>query len=178
MRIVTLGSLFILGLAVVARPGRAAAQTSEGTTAGTVGATHGTGLGLGAAAMFAGPGGVSVAYDAGPWHLDSMLGVEKRDSNNAEERRPSFGLGGRFWYHLHKAANADFSVGGGLGIERNGPRRDFIVTLEGGGQLRAFIVSNVALSVSGGLGLRTIDRSTVDIGAQFISSAAIHYYFY
>jgi hypothetical protein len=177
MRSITLSvSLAVVASAFVTRT--ASAQVEGQTSAVLAGATHGTGIGVGVAAMLTGPVGVSVAYDGGPWHFDTMLSLTKNDGDTPAERRPSFGLGGRFWFHLHKAANSDFSVGGGLGFEHEGPSKDAIVSLEGGVLLRVFLASNVALSASAGLGVQTADRSFVTIGGQFIGAAAIHYYFY
>src|SRR5437762_3476300 len=151
MRIITLA----IFAAVLVTARAAAAQPVEGNTSATlVGATHGTGVGVGAAAMQGGlPFGLSVAYDAGPWHIDSILGIAKGDGESPFNRT-SFGLGGRFWWHLHKTANADFSIGGGLGFSHNGPTKDDILTIEAGGQLRAFIASNVSLSFSTGLAIQ------------------------
>jgi hypothetical protein len=180
MRIICL-TLLGLGLlttrAAVAQP--AASPPVEGNTSATLaGATHGTGLGVGVAAMLAGPVGLSVAYDAGPWHLDSMLGITKEDGPDPADRRPSIDLGGRFWFHLHKSANSDFSIGAGLGYEHHGPSTADVLSLEGGALVRAFIASNVALSFSVGLGIQTVDVSRVVLGGQFIGGAAVHYFFY
>jgi hypothetical protein len=147
-------------------------------SAALAGATHGTGLGIGVAAMLAGPVGLSVAYDAGPWHLDSMLGISKDDGPDPADRRPSIDLGGRFWFHLHKSTNSDFSIGAGLGYQHHGPSTADVLSVEGGAQLRAFIVSNVALSFSVGLGVQMVDVSRVVLGGQFVGGAAVHYYFY
>jgi hypothetical protein len=156
----------------------AAAQALEGNTTATIsGATKGTGLGLGVAAMLDGPAGLSAAFDGGPWHLDSMLGFSKGGSGSPV----TLGIGVRFWYHLAKSSDADFSVGGGLGFTHVGANdpddRDFM-TVEGGGLVRAFIASNVALSVSAGLAITALDRSNVSLGGMFIGGAAIHYYFF
>lgn len=177
--------LFIF-VAALAAARQAAAQSPEpqSTSATLAGATHGTGVGVGVAAMLTGgpgtpfPGGLSVAYDGGPWHLDTIFGLEKTDGGGMYGRRPSFILGGRFWFHLHKTANSDFSVGGGVAFIHDGPARQQTISLEAGGQLRAFLVSNVALAFSAGLGIDTIDRSRVQVGGQFVSTAAVHYYFY
>ena len=171
--------LAVSARSAVAQPLDSNPPTTSTTTAPAASATHGTGLGLGVAAMLRGPAGISVAYDAGAWHLDSMLGLAKNNFGGVPENRPVFGLGARFWFHVHRAANADFSVGGGLGFIHNGPAGNTdTLSVEAGGQLRAFIVSNVAISVSAGLGIDALDRSGFGLGGQFIGDAAIHYYFY
>src|SRR4051812_48567832 len=94
-------------LVVIARPAAAQAPleggahpasetpaTTTGTTTTTLGgysATHGTGLGLGVAAMLNGPAGLSVAYDAGAWHLDSMFGINKH-GGNAPNNKTDFAI--------------------------------------------------------------------------------------
>jgi hypothetical protein len=102
--------------------------------------------------------------------------------------RSSFDLGARFWYHLHNTANADFSVGGGLGYEHTpaGPGSADVLFIELGAQLRAFVTSNVALSASLGLSIATVDGEGYGIGGQVFSGQApfpgagigLHYYFY
>jgi hypothetical protein len=184
MRIITVG-IFTAALLVA---GTALAQTTaepQSTTATIAGATHGTGFGLGVAAMLTNPAGLgalgvsglSLAYDAGPWHLDTLFGLSKNEGPG-DASRPSFVIGGRFWFHVHRSANSDFSVGGGLAFDHLGPSHQTVVAIEGGAQLRAFIVSNVALAFSAGLGIDTIDRSQVIVGGQFVGTAAVHYYFY
>jgi hypothetical protein len=181
MRILRL-TLFVAGLLVARQAAAQPLDQPQSTSATLAGATHGTGLGVGVAAMLSGggapPAGVSVAYDAGPWHLDTIFGLEKGDGTGMYARRPSFVLGGRFWFHLHKTANSDFSAGGGLAFVHEGPARNQTISLEGGAQLRAFLASNVALAFSAGLGVDTIDHSRVRIGGQFVGTAAVHYYFY
>jgi hypothetical protein len=184
MRII--GLTILVAVLAAARPAAAQPldQQPQSTSATIAGATHGTGIGVGVAAMLTGgpgtpfPGGLSVAYDAGPWHLDSIFGLQKGDGGGMYGRRPSFILGGRFWFHQHKTANSDFSVGGGLAFMHDGPARQQVISLEAGGQLRAFLASNVALAFSAGLGIDTIDRSRVQVGGQFVTTAAVHYYFY
>ena len=143
-------------------------------------ATHGTGLGVGVQGMLLplGPSGLSIAYDGGPWHAEGILGVTKQVNTKA-----LVDLGGNFWFHLHKTANADFSLGGGLGIATGGGTAFFI---QAGGQIRAFITSNVALSATLGLAFSVIDREQIGVGGQSVADTSvggfggvgIHYYFY
>jgi hypothetical protein len=150
-------------------------------------ATHGVGPGVGVTGMLlGGPAGISLAYDAGPWHVDTMLGLFKPGSGV----RANFEIGGRFWYHLHSTANADFSVGGGLGyvrIGRSAPAPAINgIFIEAGGQIRAFITSNVSLSGTLGLAIATGDFDSYGIGGQAFADGTLggfagvglHYYFY
>jgi hypothetical protein len=153
--------------------------------AGPRAATHGTGLGIGVVGMLlGGPSGISAAFDGGPWHVEGILGLLKP----AAGTRASFDIGGRFWYHLHSTANADFSVGGGLGYlhqGRVGTSSDG-VWIEVGGQIRTFLTSNVALSASLGLSIATIDFEAYGLTGQLLAGQGpsggagigLHYYFY
>jgi hypothetical protein len=143
-------------------------------------ATHGTGLGVGVQGMllpFA-PSGLSVVYDGGPWHAEGILGIFKQPVSKA-----NVAIGGNFWFHLHKTANADFSLGGGLGINAGNAT---VFYLQAGGQIRAFLTSNVALSATLGLAFSVIDLEQIGLGGQTLASSSVgglgsvglHYYFY
>ncbi len=139
----------------------------------------GRGLGVGwGSMMFGGPAGVSVAYDAGQFHIDSMLFARDLGPTPA-----SYGLGLRFWWHLFSASAADLSVGGGIGFMHITKNTD-IVNIDAGAQIRAFIVSNVALSAASGLSIVTGDADAWQLGGQSPTGTAgifgtigIHYYF-
>jgi hypothetical protein len=121
---------------------------------------------------------VSVNYDAGKFHVGGFLGFTDPDGGNNE----TIDIGGRFFYHIAATATSDFSIGGGLGIESANhaqPQgRTTALFLEPGFQIRAFIVSNVALSFTGGLSIGTIDAATnLKITGDFTGTAGVHYYF-
>jgi hypothetical protein len=142
--------------------------------------THGTGVGVGVQGMLLplGPSGLSVAYDGGAWHAEGLLGIRKEPVVKALVE-----VGGNFWFHLHKTANSDFSVGGGLGLAASGGTVFF---LQAGGQMRAFITSNISLSATLGLAFSLIDREAIGLGGQSLSDSTVgglagvglHYYFY
>jgi hypothetical protein len=76
---------------------------------------------------------------------------------------------------VHAASFADFSLGGGLGIyhwtanpgtNASDSRTD--LTLEVGGQIRAFLVSNVALLADVGLGAYFGNNDDILIGGQSV----------
>lgn len=123
------------------------------------------------------PGGLSVNYDAGKFHVGGFFGLADADgpSNTLIE------VGGRFFFHVASTASADFSIGGSVGVanQGQGPGADSttVVFIEPGFQIRAFIVPNVALSFTGGLSVGAGDVSTVEISAQAVGIAGVHYYF-
>lgn len=135
---------------------------------------HGRGLGVGAVTMLNGTSGALVTWGSrgGGFHIDGFFGLHHRSGPSTT----SVSVGGRFWYHLHAASFADFSVGGGLGYahwrEGAGPgsSRDDL-SLEVGGQIRAFIVPNVALLADLGLGAVFGDSDRIMIGGQAITDS-------
>ena len=122
-------------------------------------------------------GGLSANYDAGEFHVGGFLGF----SDDGGDDDTDVALGGRFYYHLHTSAMADFGVGGSIGIGFIGDRAPgdnnrTLVYIEPGFQMRAFIASNVALSFTGGLTLGTADAEGVAVTAQPTAFAGAHYY--
>lgn len=136
------------------------------------------GVGVGVEAMFGGPVsggpvGLSGAYDGGAWHADAVLGVSGNDDATA------YGLGVRGWFHLHSTANADFSLGGGLGFTHWG-KEDNTVHIEAGGLIRVFLTSNVAASTFFGLGIIPSNDHGKDgfkLGGQLLGGFGLHYFF-
>lgn len=159
------------------------------------GAAHAGGqpgsVGVGAEYQLSGIGGASVNFDGGDWHAGGFLGfVDPGDDIDT-----IWQLGGRFYYHLHSTAMSDFSIGGSIGvlsIPGGLDERDTAIFLEPGIQIRLFLASNVALSVSSGIVIATGDAegiavtgSTIDGGQSFNEDgfgfgggAGIHYYFF
>lgn len=124
-------------------------------------------------------GGLSVNYDAGAFHAGGMLGFVDGGGDNDT----FVAVGGRFYYHIHSSAMADFGVGGGVnlgfyddGVDTND--NDTFMLLEPGMQMRAFVASNVALSFTGGLSIGLLDANGALISAQPVGSAGVHYYFF
>lgn len=158
-----LASLLIMGAS-----GVAAAGGSPGT------------IGVGAEFQLSGFGGASVNYDAGDFHVGGVLGFHDPEGDDNTE----FGLGARFYYHVHSTAMSDFGVGGSFSvINVPGPTpadpdaRDTGVFIEPGVQLRVFLASNVAVSATAGLSIGVVDASGVDVTGQTITGG-LHYYFF
>ena len=132
-------------------------------------------IGVGAELQLSNLGGVSVNYDAGKFHLGGFLGFD--DPAGADN--DVIDIGGRFFYHVASTAMSDFGIGGGLGIQsaNSAGGRSTNLFLEPSFQIRAFVVSNVALSFSGGISIGTVDESRVRIIRDFTGTAGVHYYF-
>ena len=140
--------------------------------------SHGRGFGVGAVTMLNGTSGALGTWGSpgGGFHVDGFFGLHHyRDGNPPNNNTTSFSVGGRFWYHVHAASFADFSLGGGLGIyhwtanpgtNASDSRTD--LTLEVGGQIRAFLVSNVALLADVGLGAYFGNNDDILIGGQSV----------
>ena len=134
-------------------------------------------IGVGAEVEISQIGGVSINYDAGRFHAGGFLSFQ--DPAGANNTRIE--IGGRFFYHVASTASSDFSVGGGLGLRNTGQGANNGSTtelfIEPGFQIRAFIVSNVALSFTGGFSIGAADASSLAIDGQVTGIAGVHYYF-
>ncbi|MBN2576416.1 MAG: hypothetical protein JXP73_17775 [Deltaproteobacteria bacterium] len=166
-------SLFV-AVASLAASSAWAQQPQTATASGAVSA-HGSGLGIGAATMLNGTSGLLGTWGnaRGSFHVDGLFGMRRYNPNG--NYTTSFSVGGRFWYHLHAASFADFSLGGGLGFVRwetnpgfdgNDDRID--VCLQGGAQIRAFMVPNVAFIADLGLGVYFGAEDDILIGGESV----------
>jgi hypothetical protein len=146
---------------------------------GAGGGSHGN-IGVGGILYMGGTNGLSLAYDPGPWHIDTLLGYSSTGGQDA------FNIGGRFWYHVKSSANADLSLGAGGSLRHISPdgappSRDEVY-IEAGILIRVFLAPTVALSVGSGLVVGAADADGLGIGDGFNTvglsgSAAVHYYF-
>jgi hypothetical protein len=183
-------TLFILTAIAALTPALAFAQTEPTSTAHVVGATSGNGRGFGiGATSFLQPNVESAPHRLVPnllltwgesrFHIDGLFGFY-------HEQGTDFDFGARGWYHLHAASSADFSVGGGLVITRRknrlpegqrGTQWDFLLDL--GAQMRVFIVPNVALLGSAGMGIYIPDTGNthISISGTLVGSVGLAYYF-
>lgn len=166
--------------------------------AAEAGGSPGT-IGVGAEFQISGPGGASLNYDAGDFHVGGAIGFYEPDGAD----NTVVDLAGRFYYHLHTTTDADFGIGGGIGIRsqpETGPManagdNETLLYLEPTIQIRVFLTSNVAFSASTGivLGIMDADRdgiaitgSTLGSGRAVISAGGVsiggglglHYYFF
>ena len=140
----------------------------------TVPASTRGGLGLGYAQTLTGVGGLNAVFDAGPWHADAILGFSGNGSTQIR-------IAGRGWFHLHSTAASDFSLGGGLALVNTNPDGAVESTnnlyIELGALFRFFVVSNVSISMFGGLAVGAADADGFAISAQPLSQLAVTYFF-
>jgi hypothetical protein len=179
--------LMILTAVAALAPAAGMAQTSTAHVTGAM-SGNGRGFGLGAESFF-GPNRyygapnqkvpnllLTWGDNGGRFHLEGLFGMYHEGATN-------FDFGGRGWYHIHAASSADFSVGGGLLIARrrigepSGAKWDFLIEM--GAQMRVFVVSNVALLGSAGLGLYIPDTgdTAINISGDLVGTLGIAYYF-
>ena len=151
---------------VAASAGTAAAGGSAGS------------LGVGAEYMLNGTlgGGPSLNYDTGAFHVGGYLTLVDGEGDD----NTNFGIGGRFYYHLHSTAMSDFSIGGAIGLSSLDTPGDRTTELyiEPGVQIRAFVAANVALSFSVGLSIGAADAGGLSLEGQPVGIAGVHYYFF
>jgi hypothetical protein len=174
-------SLFVFAAFLTAST--AGAQTNAATaTVTSASSGHGRGIGVGAVTMLNGTSGALFTWGSsgGGLHVDGIFGLHHyRDGNG--NYTTSFAVGGRFWYHVHAASFADFSLGGGLGLTSwtldpgtrpaNADDSRLDVSIEVGGQMRAFIVPNVALIADLGFGANFGANDNIMIGGQTVTGA-------
>ncbi|MBA3458593.1 MAG: hypothetical protein H0T46_01420 [Deltaproteobacteria bacterium] len=123
-----------------------------------------------------GLGGPSLNYDAGAFHVGGFLAV--LDPGGANNTTIEFG--GRFYYHVHSTAMADFGIGGTIGVLNYdmGDDRGTALFIEPGFQMRVFLQANVALSLGAGLAIGAADADGVALIGDAAGSAGFHYYFF
>jgi hypothetical protein len=169
------------GMAVLA--GSASAQTDPPPPAPVAARSDAGGrgagpIGFGGVAYLSGATGLSLAYDPGVWHLDTVLLF-----TSGTPAPNQIVLGARGWYHLHSTSAADFSVGGGLSYSRldpdqTGAEASNALFVEAAGLIRVFLAQNVALGAAAGLIIGAVDAEGVALGPQnLVGSGSLHYYF-
>ncbi len=159
--------LFTLALLAT---GTAAAQT----------APTARGIGVGAEATLTGIVGGTFVYDAEAFHIDALLGGTFRHDDS------SLAVAGRFFFPVHRSQSADFSLGPGIGLVHQSHHPDDApstsinpIHLEGAAQIRAFVVPNVALSATAGLGaVLTKNNNSALIGGQVGAAFGVTYFFF
>ncbi len=125
----------------------ASATAQEGDGGGTSDGNRAFGLGV--QSMLRGPGGIAATFDIGLMHIDAILFfVDTDGGGGAFGGGDALGLAGRAFYSVHQTNASDLGVGGGIGftIDKEPGDDDTIISIELGAKMRAFIVSNVALT--------------------------------
>jgi hypothetical protein len=158
--------------------GSVSALAQETVTA-TGSGTLSRGLGVGVQAFLGGPAGVSLTYDPGNFRIDGILafGLQSADPDDIVQLT----LAARALFPLHETAVSDFSLGGGLQMDYfSAGDSDVDITLAALAQIRMFVTTNVAISVTAGLGF-VLDGddgdNTIFLGGQLQGSAGATYFF-
>jgi len=167
----------------------------SGTAASAQELVEGHGPGVGIEENLGGLTGGAFVYDAGRFRFDVLL--EFAHASNVDNNGTDvtdYGLGGRFFYVLHRMERADFSLGGGLAIVReevSGGGHETNIQIELAAQIRVFLAPNVSLSGALGLGIVTADNQILKqgvvsgsvgdgaygFGGQLLAGFGIAYYF-
>ena len=152
-------SLLVAAASLTAFP--AWAQQPQTTTASGAMSAHGSGLGIGAVTMLNGTSGLLVTWGnaRGSFHFDGLFGLRHYNPGAPDN-------------------TTDFSLGGGVGIIRwvqdpggGGESDNLDLSLEVGGQIRAFIVPNVAFLADLGVGATFGGNDNILIGGQTVTGA-------
>jgi hypothetical protein len=161
------------------------ATHSSGGGSNSISLGGGAGIGVGAAVTLTGLGafgpGAQFVCDASIFHVEALFGFNSREVGGGERGTIyAFGVGG--WYHLHRGASSDFSVGALIGIDTtSGPGASQTVTaFEPGAQVRAFVTPNVAAFARVGLAFLfgdTGNGTNVGLGGQATGGFGFTYFF-
>jgi hypothetical protein len=114
----------------------------------------GAGIGVGVAESLSGVTTGQFVYDQAVWHLEGLLAFASTSNPGGADRSTAVGFGAGGWYHLHRGAASDFSLGGALIVATQsnpGMNSTTVTSFEPGAQIRAFITPNVALAARVGL---------------------------
>ena len=168
----------------------ASAQTDTTPTAGnppvvvpTTPASHGGGarIGVGGIAYLSGQSGISVAFDPGSWHLDTMLGLSGGDGGGETfmwVAASGITCSARPIRTCRSEAAWPISTSRGNGAGPGAVPAANNLFIEFGGLIRIFLVQNVALGVGAGMVVGTADASGYNIGGgTLVGNASVHYYF-
>jgi hypothetical protein len=145
----------------------------------------GAGIGVGASFTLSGLGTFAPAgqfvYDTSMFHIEGLFGFFSQETG-AGDRVSDFVFGAGGWYHFHKGASSDFSLGGVIAIDTtSGPGASVTTTaFEPGAQVRAFVTSNVAFHARVGLAFLFGDTGSgtnIGLGGQPTGAAGFTYFF-
>jgi hypothetical protein len=167
-----LAALLLVGTAGVANAGGSEGSIGVGAEFMILPVSFGAGMGT----TSVGLGGPSLNYDAGKFHVGGFLSI--LDPGGPDNT--TIELGGRFYYHVHSTAMADFGIGGTLGMLNfdEGDERGTAILIEPGIQVRVFLQANVALSLGVGLSIGAADADGVALVGNATGAAGFHYYFF
>jgi len=170
--IMTLVPVVVLGLGASAQaqetPPPSEPPPPPPTHHSSSGGGGGAGIGVGAVIVLAGFDAASVVYDQDMWHLEGMFALDSL-SGGAPGRTTHIVFGAGGWYHLHRGASSDFSLGVALAVDNTSPPggggSQTLTSVEPGAMARAFVTPNVA--VHGRLGIAMVLGDTPGGGTDF-----------
>jgi hypothetical protein len=144
----------------------------------------GAGIGLGAAVLLSGSGPIGAGqfvYDMSLFHVEGIFGFSSAEVNAMGDRGTDWLFGAGGWYHLHRGASSDLSLGGAIAINTtSGPGTSQTVTaFEPGVQARVFLTPNVALFGRAGLAFLfgdTGNGTNIILGGQSSGSFGFTYF--
>jgi hypothetical protein len=142
------------------------------------GSMGGGAIGIGAEAFLSGLTGAEFVYDMSMFHVEAILGYDHISNANNGGSSSDFTFGVAGWYHLARGSNADFSIGGSVGLiyqsfVGGGSSTGFAI--EPGAEARIFLSPNFALNGRVGIAITTGDNmapTTLSIGGQTTSGQA------
>ena len=129
-------------------------------------------IGIGAEAFLSGMTGAEFVYDMSAFHIEALLGYDHTSIPNNGGSSSDFTFGVAGWYHLARGTNADFSIGGSVGLLYNSPLAGNSTTkfaIEPGAEARIFLSPNFTLNARVGIAITTGDGNlptTLSIGGQ------------
>ncbi len=71
----------------------------------------GAGIGVGAGVSLTGATLAQFVYDQAVWHLEGLLTFQSNSNPGGADRTTIVGFGAGGWYHFHRGASSDFSLG-------------------------------------------------------------------
>ncbi len=139
-------------------------------------------IGIGAEAFLSGLTGAEFVYDMPMFHIEGLLGYNHTSGVGNGPASSNFGFGLAGWYHLARGTNADFSIGGGVGLFYNSPGAGSSTTfaIEPGAEARVFLTPNFALSGRVGISITTGDNNqptSFTIAGQETAALGFTYFF-
>src|SRR6476620_6417627 len=97
------------------------ATHSSGGSSNSISLGGGAGIGVGAAVTLSNTGALGPAgqfvYDASMCHIEALLGFASQEVGGGNDRATEYVFGAGGWYHLHRGASSDFSVGALIAID-------------------------------------------------------------
>jgi hypothetical protein len=145
----------------------------------------GGGIGVGAVTFLdpIGLAGGLFVYDAAMFHIEAVLGFG-HTSNADNTSSSNFDIGVAGWYHLARGTNADFSIGGGAGLNyASAPgagNSQTMFSLDPGVEARVFLTPNFALLGRVGFAISFGDNNaatTFSLGGQDANQFGFVYFF-